>query len=229
MSERDPGRLIGSGRAADVFDLGGGRVLRRNRDGSSAELEAVVMRHLGDHGFPVPEVFDWDGADLVMERIAGPTMLDAFATRPWRLRAWARRLGSLHRELEQVPLPDADLPVRFGAPEVLVHGDFHPDNVMLADRGPVVIDWPNACLGERGTDVASTWILMATSEIDATGPTGLLQSAGRSWFLRAFLAESELEPARRQLAVAGSHRLRDRNLRPAEADRVRELLRAESP
>ena len=24
-----------------------------------------------------------------------------------------------------VPLPDAELPVRFGAPEVLVHGDFH--------------------------------------------------------------------------------------------------------
>jgi aminoglycoside phosphotransferase (APT) family kinase protein len=229
MSDRQPGPLIGSGRAADVFDIGGGRVLRRNRDGSSTEREASVMRYLHDRQFPVPEVFDSDGGDLVMERVVGPTMLDAFARRPWRLRAWARQLASLHRQLEAVPVPESefDLPNRFGEPEVIVHADFHPDNVMLTVSGPVVIDWPNVCLGARGTDVANTWLIVATSEIDAEGPKGRVQSAGRSSFLRTFLADSDLERARPQLDAAAEHRLHDRNLRAGEAENIRELLRNE--
>lgn len=228
MPDQKPGPLIGSGRAADVFDIGAGRVLRRNRDGSSTEREADVMRHLHARGFPVPEVFESDGPDLVLERVVAPTMLDAFARRPWRLRAWARQLASLHRHLEAVPVHDVDLPARFGEPEVIVHADFHPDNVMLADHGPVVIDWSNACLGARGTDVASTWIIVATSELDTTGATRVVQSAARSRFLKAFLADSDLERARRQLAVAGAHRLDDRNVRAGERADIRELLRAEA-
>ena len=64
----DPGPLIGSGRAADVYDIGDGRVLRRNRTGAGTEREAAVMRHLWRHGYPVPEVHHADGADLVMDR-----------------------------------------------------------------------------------------------------------------------------------------------------------------
>jgi len=99
--------------------------------------------------------------------------------------------------------------------------------VMLTASGPVVIDWPNVCLGARGTDVANTWLIVATSEIDAEGPQGRLQSAGRSWFLRAFLADSDLVRARPQLAGAAEHRLTDRNLRSSEAENIRELLRNE--
>ena len=92
----DPGPLLGKGRSADVYDIGGGRVLRRYRPGGGrrrqvVEREALVMRHLAAHGFPVPAVFDADGADLVMERLDGRTMLDrpraaAVAPRPPRRR-----------------------------------------------------------------------------------------------------------------------------------------------
>src|SRR4029077_10714860 len=57
-----PGRLIGSGRCADVYDIGQGRVLRRYRDAAAtAGREAEVMTHARAHGVPVPEVFDASG------------------------------------------------------------------------------------------------------------------------------------------------------------------------
>ena len=52
-----PGPLLASGRAADVFDLGDGTVLRRYRlDGFDCEYEARVMRHVADAGIRVPKV-----------------------------------------------------------------------------------------------------------------------------------------------------------------------------
>jgi len=49
MTESAPGgRLIGAGRNADVYDIGGGRVLRRYRDGRpepAVAREAEVMAH----------------------------------------------------------------------------------------------------------------------------------------------------------------------------------------
>jgi aminoglycoside phosphotransferase (APT) family kinase protein len=219
----EPGPLIGKGRAADVFDIGGGRVLRRNRNGASTEKEAEVMRHLHRHGYPVPEVFDTNGGDLVMERIDGPTMLEAFTRTPWRMLAWANMLASLHHRLEAVP-PDIDLPVRFGDPEVIVHADLHPDNVMLTAAGPVVIDWPNAGLGNRGADVANTWIIVATSEADSDRVRRFLQSAGRSLFLRSFLRAAGRDPARHLLPMMAANRLEDRNLLPGEARNIHRLL-----
>lgn len=63
-----PGPLIAHGRAADVFDLGDGRVLRRYRSvpvDRLVEREAAVMTHLAAHGYPVPRVHDAAGADLI--------------------------------------------------------------------------------------------------------------------------------------------------------------------
>jgi aminoglycoside phosphotransferase (APT) family kinase protein len=219
-----PGPLIGKGRAADVFDVGGGRVLRRNRDGASTETEAALMRYLHRRDYPVPEVFDADGGDLMMERLDGPTMLDSFARTPWRMRSWATMLASLHRRLERIPPPNINLPRRFGDPEVIVHADFHPDNVILTATGPMVIDWSNAGLGEHGADVAGTWIIVATSQPDGNRAVRALQTVGRSFFLRSFLRAAGREPARAQLPMMATHRLQDRNLRPAEARNIRRLL-----
>jgi aminoglycoside phosphotransferase len=83
-----PGGLIASGRDADIFEFGPGRVLRRSRNGRSMATEARTMEFVRSHGYPVPEIFEVsdDGTDLVMERIDGPTMVDAGAARPWNLR-----------------------------------------------------------------------------------------------------------------------------------------------
>jgi len=160
--------LIGRGRAADVFDLGDGRVLRRYRTPHPGfvEREAVAMRHLHAHGAPVPEVFSAQGDELVMERIAGRSLMDALTSRPWRAASVGRMLADVQRQIHAVPVGDLDLP-RFSDGDAILHFDLHPDNVMLTDRGPVVIDWSNVAIGDPLADVMFSWMLMSTGVPDA--------------------------------------------------------------
>ncbi len=223
-AEDAAGPLIGRGRAADVYDLGGGRVLRRNRNGASTEREAAVMRHVAAHGYPVPEVFAAEGPDLVMTRLDGPTMLQAFGARPWRLRRWTRMLADLHLRLEEIPLPDIDLPARAGATETLTHGDLHPDNVILTAGGPVVIDWPNALVGPAGSDAANTWLLVATADVEGGLVSSALARAARGYFVRRFVDQCGRDRISPLLGAAAEHKLRDPNVRPHEADAMRALV-----
>jgi aminoglycoside phosphotransferase (APT) family kinase protein len=43
------------------------------------------------------------------------------------------------------------------------HGDMHPSNIIMSPRGPIVVDWFDASLGDRLADVARTLILLATA------------------------------------------------------------------
>lgn len=148
--------LIASGREADVYALGPGRVLRRYRHGGDTAHEAAVMAHLAAAGYPVPAVYDADGADLVMERLDGPTLLAAALDGRADTTATATVLADLHERLHA-------LPPRVGAHpgDRILHLDLHPDNVMLAARGPVVIDWRNAAEGPPDRDIAVTLLIMA--------------------------------------------------------------------
>src|SRR5688572_25758732 len=67
-------RLLASGRDADVFDLGDGRVLRRHKDGRPATKQAELLTYAASHGYPVPALHDASGADLVLEKLDGPEM-----------------------------------------------------------------------------------------------------------------------------------------------------------
>ncbi|MDX3804072.1 hypothetical protein [Streptomyces sp. AK04-3B] len=74
------GRLPGSGRTADVHEFCEARVLRRDREGGAdAVAEAAVTAHVRTHGCPAPAVRPpVSRADLVRERLDGPTTLQAF-------------------------------------------------------------------------------------------------------------------------------------------------------
>lgn len=214
---------IASGRDADVFAHGDGLVLRRYRRGQNVDYEANVMRYVRDHGFPVPAVVDASGSDLVMERINGTPMLDDFARHPWRLFRHARTLADLHRRLHAIP-PPTWLRPKLGGGRAIVHLDLHPLNVIITANGPVVIDWPNSGLGEPAAEVADLWLVMANADI----PGGRLQRAlmglGRGLFLRTFLKQIDKDAARRHLRVAAEHRLRDRNMRDAEKERIQRFV-----
>ncbi|MEV6288452.1 aminoglycoside phosphotransferase family protein [Kribbella sp. NPDC051770] len=149
-----------SGRDADVYFLDDQWVLRRYRDGHPVRDEADFMRWVGKHGYPVPAVARVDGADMVIERLDGPTLADA---------ARAGQLGpvelgelhaELHRRLQAIPAPSGT------AGNVVMHGDLHPENVMLTADGPVVIDWRNATEGPAEFDVAMTAIIFAQVALD---------------------------------------------------------------
>jgi aminoglycoside phosphotransferase (APT) family kinase protein len=43
----------------------------------------------------------------------------------------------------------------------LCHGDYHPGNVLITKKGPVVIDWMTACTGSLWADVARSSLLLS--------------------------------------------------------------------
>jgi Phosphotransferase enzyme family len=219
-----PGRLIGSGRAADVFDIGGNRVLRRYRTAFDTGAEARLMTFLARADFPVPEVFDADGTDLVLARLAGPDMLADLGRHPWRVGAHARVLAGLHDRLHALQAPDwlARLPEADG--DRVLHMDLHPGNVMLTGDGPVVIDWSTAAAGPAGADTAIAALIMRVSEVNDM-PAGVRAAAAvlRHSFISRFESAVAANPAP-YLAVIAPRRMRDPNVRPAEAAKLRNFI-----
>jgi aminoglycoside phosphotransferase (APT) family kinase protein len=217
------GDMIASGRDCFVFESGPGKVVRRARDGRSLEREASVMRHARRHGFPAPEVFDAEGPDILMERIDGPSMMQDVARRPWRLRAHARLLAELHRQLAAIRAPGW-LPAAEGCiGNSLLHLDLHPLNVLITPDGPRVIDWATACRGPAAADVANTWLTMAT--VPVSGP---VPRAGRHLMLRTFLEGVDREAARPYLIAMAERRSGDRNTLDAERINIERLVAREA-
>jgi aminoglycoside phosphotransferase (APT) family kinase protein len=222
------GQPVGVGRSADVYDIGHGRVLRRYRDEArSARGEAEVMSWAADHGVPVPEVFDVDGPDIVMERVDGPTMLADVARRPWRLVSHAAALARLHEQVHAVPALDwlgAPFGRAGGAGDSLLHLDLHPENVLLSARGPVLIDWERAGRGPAEADLALCWVVVALSEVPGSAWQRAVGRAGQRVFADTVLRRAGLTVDAAWCAEAARLRLQDPNLRPAEAARVRRVV-----
>ena len=223
MDEEAPGPLLASGRDADVHDLGDGTVLRRYRrpERHDIELEARVMRYVAERGFPVPTVHRFDERDLVMDRVDGPSMLDALQAGPWRVVWYARRLARLQRRLARIAAPpwllastaDPDRPAS------VLHLDLHPMNVLLSQRhGPVVIDWANAAGGPAGFDAAMSYVTMATFD-----PGNTRDRMGQKAFVEAFRRFRGASLIAPYVGVACDHRLADPNTTVEERVAVAEL------
>jgi aminoglycoside phosphotransferase (APT) family kinase protein len=221
------GELLASGRDADIYAHGPGLVLRRARTGRSMAAEARTMAYARDHGYPVPAVdhSSDDGLELVMERIDGPTMVQAVTSKPWTIPRQGRTLAELHRRLHDIPAPAWVPPAPCGEPgDRLLHLDLHPLNVILGERGPVVIDWPNARAGHPDVDVALTWALVAAGQTDLDPLVRLIAGRGRAALLRAFLGGLDADGARRQLPAVVEWKAADPNMGPAEVEVMRALV-----
>ena len=209
-------RLIASGRDADVFDLGDGRVLRRHTDGRPATKQADLLRYVAAHGYPVPALHDASGPDLVLEKLDGPEMQRAI--RPWNVRGMARLLADLHRRLHEIP-PLPGLESAFGEPRALLHLDLHPRNVILTADGPKVIDWGNAANGPPDADVALLYVIGKTTAIR---PRYLAPFANA--FLDTFVRAAAGPEFRAVLPAVAAWRRRDRNVTAAERAAIDRLL-----
>jgi aminoglycoside phosphotransferase (APT) family kinase protein len=223
---RSPGVLLASGRDADIFEYGDGLVLRRSRAGRSMESEARMMEYARGHGFPVPAVHELsdDGADLVMERIDGTSMVTVAQRRPWTIRQQGRLLAELHERLHRIPAPDWARDAPCGTGDRLVHLDLHPLNVMLSDKGPVVIDWPNAARGDGNIDIALTWVLISAGGI----PTGRVRESalgrGRSLLVGGFLERVDLTLVTPKLATVVEWKAGDPHMTDAEIRAMRAMV-----
>ncbi len=211
-------RLLATGRAAEVFDLGDGTVLRRYRSDHDTALEARLMRWLHDGGYPVPRVLAASGREMVMQRIDGPTMLADMGNRPWRIGRHLRLLAALQRSLGELTAPDW-LPAvpHVPAGDAVLHLDLHPLNVLLSPAGPVVIDWTNTARGPAGFDVATSYVVLATSSVDL-----VRERLGRRWAVRSFVGASDDHAE--FVTAAAERRLLDPNVTAEERARIRRLL-----
>jgi aminoglycoside phosphotransferase (APT) family kinase protein len=128
---------------------------------------------------------------IVMERLEGVDYLTLLGRQPWLVLSVGPLSGELHARLHEV-VPGEGLPPlravlreRIQACEVLAdelrafaiavldslpdgdrlyHGDFHPGNIMRTPKGPIVIDWSNACVGDPAADVARTDLMLRIGE-----------------------------------------------------------------
>jgi Ser/Thr protein kinase RdoA (MazF antagonist) len=167
-----------------------------------------MMRLAERADVPVPHVHEVQPDALVMDRIDAPTMLEEIERQPWRFERHARDLGLLHRRVLDAGLN---------------HGDFHPLNVLLAESGPVVIDWSNAGEGPPERDVAFTHVILATSDTDFPRWLEWIGRAVRRRFVRAYLRGVGLQPSPAELRQAAERRLGDPHLRERELAQVREF------
>jgi Phosphotransferase enzyme family len=163
-----------------------------------SHYEAGVVRSAFVVGLPVPEVFEIvtiEGRQgTVFERLHGPT-LSVVVNQGHNLDDLAEQFVGLQSRISSVALPGIpDLVPRLaneldhsGLPDrirselrrslesladqivgQLCHFDLHPDNIIVTDRGWVVIDWLTAANGPPIADVARSVLLRAHATNDST-------------------------------------------------------------
>ena len=226
--------LLGSGREAEVFVWGEGRVLRLAREDAAPDMierEATALAAAHAAGANVPGIYERVAVDerpgLVLDRVDGGDLLGRLERRPWSVLSVARVLGSEHAALHAIEAPAAlpplreDLRDRLGSPLVparvrgralerlahlpdgdrLLHGDFHPGNLLYASHGCVVIEWTNGARGDPAADVARTVLLMigGTLPDEASLRLRLLAPPARrallAGYLRTYVRTSPLDRA----------------------------------
>jgi aminoglycoside phosphotransferase (APT) family kinase protein len=70
----------------------------------------------------------------------------------------------------------------------LLHGDFHPANVMIQGEEPVVIDWTNVARGDPVADFARSRLMLRIGELPPGSPlmVRILAAVGRSVLWRLY-------------------------------------------
>lgn len=159
---------------------------------------------------------------IIFERVDGPSMLIFVGTKPWLLFRSARQLAELHTQIHEqngadFPSLHASLYATIQRMENFPHGmktdvlrllgklpdgsalchcDFHPDQVLITAKGPVIIDWPTAHQGNPIADVARTSILLMIGQVPYTNwLMRTLINLWRGFFYRTYVAHYlELHP-----------------------------------
>lgn len=217
------GPKLAEGRDSEIYEHGPERVLRLARDGRSLVAEACIMRFVGEHGYPVPVVYDVGPGYLVMEHLTGPTMLESALRHPWRIGSFGRLLAELHVQLHEIKAPEWLTTQAAIIGNCVVHRDLHPLNVLMTEKGPIVIDWANAARGSSSYDVADTWVLFATAEAPGNPLKNSLAAVARRSFLRNFLAAFDTGEVRAAIPSVVEHRVADRNMTEREKERMSQL------
>jgi aminoglycoside phosphotransferase (APT) family kinase protein len=105
------------------------------------ELAATLAEQLTPAPLAAPAVQDYFHDDFTgWRRLVGEPAAAG------SLDPWARR------QLDRLAEVESGWPAA-AAGGTLVHGDLRSDNVLLTARGPLVVDWPHACIGAGWLDL----------------------------------------------------------------------------
>lgn len=176
---------------------------------------------------------------LVYLRVDGETMSKTLQRRPWKLLAFARRMAEIHAQMhaqvagEGIPSQRRRLVEKIQHAEALpeetrqrvlttlaalpdgdrlCHGDFHPENILMAAQGEVIIDWIDVTAGNPLADVARTSILMRGAAEQANRLLKQFISILHNTYLRRYFAlcPGSEEEYRRWLPVVAAGRISEK-------------------
>jgi uncharacterized protein (TIGR02172 family) len=173
------------------------------------------------------EMLQVDGRlGIVFERIRGTSLLKILESRPWELIAISRLLAEYHAKMHARLLPPdtfsqreqiergiawakdlsekekqeiCSILARCPEENAVCHGDFHPDNILMTDHGPVIIDWMTGSRGHPLADVARTILLLETGGLPPRVPAAmrLVINASRLWMISVYRKRYlQIHPAR---------------------------------
>lgn len=156
-----------------------------------AENEAARINAVTAAGVPTPAVLETmmlnGRCGFIMERIVGESLLTLLQADLGKAEQYAQLLAELHANLHQFqsenlpavhdwlarkinraqPLTDVEKTAVLSHLQTLppantiCHADFHLDNIILTENGPVIIDWCNANRGHPLSDVARTTLMLS--------------------------------------------------------------------
>ena len=139
-------------------------------------------------------------------------MLQDMNARPWNVFKHARTLAELHSRINRLSItglssnkdglayairqaPHLDDRLREKALDLLsklqdggrvCHGDFHPGNVMLTDKGAIVIDWMTVNTGNPMSDFARTNMILTVGPKGAGKQLSLMGRSVIEFFRRMY-------------------------------------------
>ncbi|MCU9614779.1 phosphotransferase [Caldibacillus lycopersici] len=152
--------------------------------------ELTISKKVLESGLPVPKVYgdqNLDGRNaIIYERIIGVPLTKLILENAWMANKQMKTLAKLHAEIHsktglELPAQKQSLIKKIKKAEtltanekkkiihelnilpkgnVLCHGDFHPDNVLISNEGPYIIDWIDATIGNQMADVVRTMLIL---------------------------------------------------------------------
>jgi aminoglycoside phosphotransferase (APT) family kinase protein len=179
------------------------RVFRADQT-AQCQREVAVLQIVAERGLPVPRVHAtavWQDRPALLSWCPGRPLLHAVRARPWQAWTLGLAMGRVQARLHAAPAPEALAPLlpawvaRAGEtelavqtrlqslarrPAALLHLDYHPLNVMVADRAVTgVLDWANAAVGDPRADLARTVTLLRLAPSPPGTPAVLVLGLGQ--------------------------------------------------
>lgn len=178
----------------------------------NVEYEFKISKIVSNLGLQVPEVREIVEIDsrngIIYEKLEGKSMIQMMKTKPFQIGKYGQQLAELQYSFHQKTVQD--LPKQIDKLEhgigrrayiteedksriihklkelnhknQLCHNDFHPDNVLITDNGPYIIDWMTVSQGNSIGDFARSCLMLKIG----TPPSGFIDRMLTGFFRSRF-------------------------------------------